>query len=156
MSLLVWLVVKLNRRPWLRQLKSLPKTLTSISAGTFIPEEEHCVRHIKLGCSEAYSIAFPVIYASKRRLGSTMTLHTLEAVNSLEHTIQPQRTHTTAPRSFRVYGEVRTHSPWGFFSDSPNSEKAGYVPKDAYNIVALSKTVGICTSGGIITADASK
>jgi len=63
-----------------------------------------------------------------------MTLHTLEAVSSPE---QPQRTHANAARSFRPYGE------------------AGYVPKDAYNIVALSKTVGICTSAGIITADPS-
>ena len=43
-----------------------------------------------------------------------MTLHTLEAVNSLEHSIQPQRTHATAPRSFRPYGEVRTRSYLAF------------------------------------------
>ena len=43
-----------------------------------------------------------------------MTLHTPEAVNSLEHTIQPQRTYATVPRGFRLSAEVRTRSYLAF------------------------------------------
>ena len=76
-----------------------------------------------VGCFDSncpISIVFPVIYASRRRLASTMTLQTLEAVNSPEHTIQPQQTYATVPRGFRLFGEVRTRS-YLAFSDWPNS-----------------------------------
>lgn len=84
-----------------------------------------------------------------------MTLHVLEAVSSAEQSMQPRRTHALAPRSFRTYGEVS--SAWVLsIIFIVVLIQPGYVPKDAYNIVGLSKTVGICTSGGIITADPSK
>jgi len=41
-------------------------------------------------------------------------------------------------------------------SSEHDIKKTGYVPKDAYDIVALVKTIGICTNEGIVTADPIK
>ncbi|KAF8149926.1 hypothetical protein B0H34DRAFT_731762 [Crassisporium funariophilum] len=76
-----------------------------------------------------------LIYASKRRLSSSMTLHVLEAVDSSELVLTPKRSVASNMRSFRPFGDP------------------GYVPKDAYDVIALAKTIGICTNDGIVTAD---
>lgn len=36
------------------------------------------------------------------------------------------------------------------------ARQAGYVPKDAYDLTPLVKTVGICTSDGIVILDPTK
>ncbi|CAA7267017.1 unnamed protein product [Cyclocybe aegerita] len=77
-----------------------------------------------------------LVCATKRRLSSSMTLQVLEAVDTTEQAVSPARSKASSViRNFRGYGDP------------------GYVPKDAYDIVALAKTIGICTSGGIVTAD---
>ncbi|KAF8968138.1 hypothetical protein BDZ97DRAFT_1916355 [Flammula alnicola] len=75
-----------------------------------------------------------LIYSSKRRLGTSLTLQVLEAIDS-EPPLSPRRPGTNVMRTFRPYGEP------------------GYLPKDAYNIVSLTKTIGVCTSTGIIILD---
>ncbi|PPQ99136.1 hypothetical protein CVT24_009326 [Panaeolus cyanescens] len=84
-----------------------------------------------------------VIYASKRRLGSSMTVQVLECMDRSEAGLAPKRpsftssssTSSAKSMSFRQFGDP------------------GYVPKDAHDIVALMKTVGICTSSHIVVAD---
>ncbi|TFK40376.1 hypothetical protein BDQ12DRAFT_680852 [Crucibulum laeve] len=76
-----------------------------------------------------------LIYASKRRLGSTLNLQVLEAVDSSKMDITPKRTSVGGPLSFRPFGEP------------------GFIPKDAYDVTVLNKTVGICTHDGIVIAD---
>jgi len=66
-----------------------------------------------------------------------MTLQIVEAINSAGQVISPNRNVPTVMNRFRPYGEP------------------GYVPKDAHDVVALAKTIGIVTSGGIVTADPS-
>ncbi|KIM39836.1 hypothetical protein M413DRAFT_446755 [Hebeloma cylindrosporum] len=76
-----------------------------------------------------------LIFSSKRRLGSSLNLQVLEAVDSSEIGLTPRRSVATGMRSFRPYGET------------------GYIPKDAHDIVALAKMIGICTNDGIVTLD---
>ncbi|KAF9003954.1 hypothetical protein BDQ17DRAFT_1399669 [Cyathus striatus] len=75
-----------------------------------------------------------LIYASKRRLGTTLTLNVLQAVDSSD-ILSPKRASAKTPSSFVVFGEP------------------GFIPKDAYDISPLVKTVGICTHDGIVIAD---
>lgn len=63
--------------------------------------------------------------------------------------------------SFRSYGEVsRMISSLHVFRITRKLIylilQPGYIPKDAYDIVALSKTVGVCTNDGIVTLDPTK
>ncbi|KAF9471223.1 hypothetical protein BDN70DRAFT_820276 [Pholiota conissans] len=76
-----------------------------------------------------------LICASKRRMATSMNLHVFEAVNAAELSLVPRRSSTSVPRTFRPFGET------------------GYIPRDASDIVGLSKTVGVCTTTGIITLD---
>uniref|UniRef100_A0A8H7Y279 Rho1 guanine nucleotide exchange factor 1 n=1 Tax=Psilocybe cubensis TaxID=181762 RepID=A0A8H7Y279_PSICU len=86
-------------------------------------------RHVHLGGRAL------LIYCSKRRLASSMTLQVLEALDVKDLSIVPRRSIASNMHCFRPYGEP------------------GYIPKDAYDIVALSKTVGVCTNDGIVTLD---
>jgi len=132
----VWLDVKLNERP-----TSVEK-LTEDTHVVFLPTPSYRRKITAyVGCFDSncpISIAFPVIYVSRRRLASTMTLHTLEAVNSLEHTIQPKQTYTTVPRGFRLFGEVRTRS-YLAFSDWPNSPFPVLLVRDFFLSCGLSE-----------------
>ncbi|KAF8910664.1 hypothetical protein CPB84DRAFT_1842646 [Gymnopilus junonius] len=75
-----------------------------------------------------------LIYASKRRLATSMNVQVLEAVGSTDQSLVTSRKSATS-QTFRPFGE------------------AGYMPKDAYDVVSLAKTIGVCTSAGIITLD---
>ncbi|KAF9267744.1 hypothetical protein L218DRAFT_970604 [Marasmius fiardii PR-910] len=79
-----------------------------------------------------------VIYASKKFLQSSLNLHVLEAVDVSEAKVAPKKRHDTrdpGPKSFRPFGQP------------------GYVPKDAYGITPLTKTIGICSRDGIVVVD---
>ena len=49
-----------------------------------------------------------MIYASKRRLGSSVILHVVEALDSSEAVLSPTG---TSARAFRPLGEVRCDNP---------------------------------------------
>ncbi|KAK2460341.1 hypothetical protein APHAL10511_007730 [Amanita phalloides] len=72
-----------------------------------------------------------VMYASKRLLQLNPTLHVLEAVDSSRAVGK----RTKKPTTFQLLGEP------------------GYVPKDAFDISPLSRTVGIVTQDGIVISD---
>ncbi|KAK0223358.1 hypothetical protein IW262DRAFT_820050 [Armillaria fumosa] len=76
-----------------------------------------------------------IIYASKKLLQVSLSLQVLEAVDVSETPMSPRRSSSTTGRSFRPFGD------------------AGYVPKDAYEITPLVKTIGICTEDGIVILD---
>ncbi|KAJ7593119.1 hypothetical protein C8J56DRAFT_930435 [Mycena floridula] len=77
-----------------------------------------------------------VIYASKKPLHVTPTLHVLEAIDVSEAELVPKReAKKMAVHGFRPFGDP------------------GYVPKDAYDLTALVKTVGVCTHDGIVILD---
>lgn len=65
-------------------------------------------------------------------------------------------------RSFRPYGEVSDILGYLCYHTMHNGVslnrrfKTGYIPKDAHDIVALAKMIGICTSEGIVTLDPTK
>ncbi|TRM64679.1 hypothetical protein BD626DRAFT_547079 [Schizophyllum amplum] len=74
-----------------------------------------------------------LIYAAKKMLQVSLSLHVLEVIDSPEAILSPRRGGPSKhPSSFRRFGEP------------------GYVPKDAHNITTLTKTVGICTTDGIV------
>ncbi|KAL1739958.1 hypothetical protein HDZ31DRAFT_48462 [Schizophyllum fasciatum] len=74
-----------------------------------------------------------LIYAAKKLLQVSLSLHVLEVVDSPEAVLSPRRNGPSKhPSSFRRFGEP------------------GYVPKDAHDVTALTKTVGICTTDGIV------
>ncbi|KAI5892712.1 uncharacterized protein SCHCODRAFT_02501635 [Schizophyllum commune H4-8] len=74
-----------------------------------------------------------LLYAAKKLLQVSLTLHVLEVIDSPEAVLSPRRTGGSKhPSSFRRFGEP------------------GYVPKDAHDVTALTKTVGICTTDGIV------
>ncbi|KAF9557432.1 hypothetical protein CPC08DRAFT_640312 [Agrocybe pediades] len=76
-----------------------------------------------------------LIYASKRRLGTSLNMKVLEAVDASEVSVAPKKSGKSTLGFFRPRGEP------------------GYVPKDAYDVVSLVKTIGICTADGIVMAD---
>ncbi|KAF9468071.1 hypothetical protein BDZ94DRAFT_1209777 [Collybia nuda] len=76
-----------------------------------------------------------IIYASKRRLQVSMALQVLEAVHTVAAPLSTRRNGVPSPLSFRSFGEP------------------GYIPKDAYDITPLSKTVGVCTRDGVVIID---
>ncbi|KAF9445469.1 hypothetical protein P691DRAFT_734916, partial [Macrolepiota fuliginosa MF-IS2] len=75
-----------------------------------------------------------VIYASKRRLSTTLTIHVMEAIAQSEREAN-KRVTNNAPVSFQPCGEP------------------GFVPRDAYSVDALTKKIAICTQDGIVIAD---
>ncbi|KAL0955022.1 hypothetical protein HGRIS_003941 [Hohenbuehelia grisea] len=81
-----------------------------------------------------------VIYASKRTLGVSLSLNVLEALDAEEAAKKGPRRFSGkgAPVSFTPYGEV------------------GYIPKDAYDLTALVKMIGICTHDGIVIGDPNR
>ncbi|RDB26309.1 Rho1 guanine nucleotide exchange factor 1 [Hypsizygus marmoreus] len=77
-----------------------------------------------------------IVYASKKRLQVSMSLHVVEVVHSPSIVLSPQRTsRSTKLHSFRPFGEP------------------GYIPRDAYDISPLLKTVGICAKDRIVIID---
>ncbi|KAF5382217.1 hypothetical protein D9615_004363 [Tricholomella constricta] len=75
-----------------------------------------------------------IMYASKRRLQASLDLHVVEVSHS--SALSPQQISNPPPRnSFRAFGET------------------GYIPRDAFDISPLSKTVGICAKDGIVIVD---
>ncbi|KAJ8072495.1 hypothetical protein PM082_016054 [Marasmius tenuissimus] len=77
-----------------------------------------------------------VIYSSKKFLQSSLNLHVLEAVDASEADLTPKKKKPNmGPKSFRPFNEP------------------GYVPKDAYDITPLVKTIGICSRDGIVVVD---
>ncbi|KAH0585155.1 hypothetical protein H2248_008413 [Termitomyces sp. 'cryptogamus'] len=80
-----------------------------------------------------------IMYTVKRRLQSSLDLHVVEVMHTGHPSVMsPQRTNSHSSRknpSFKPFGEL------------------GYVPRDAYDISPLTKTVGICAEKGIIIVD---
>ncbi|KAJ2924639.1 hypothetical protein H1R20_g12444, partial [Candolleomyces eurysporus] len=71
-----------------------------------------------------------LVYGSKKRLSSSVNIHTIEAI---AHSLQ--RTPSSTPSSFRQYGQP------------------GFVPKEAFDVVALSRNVNICVRGGVVSGN---
>ncbi|RXW25502.1 hypothetical protein EST38_g301 [Candolleomyces aberdarensis] len=71
-----------------------------------------------------------LVYGSKKRLSSSVNIHTIEAI---AHSLQ--RTTSSAPSSFRQYGQP------------------GFVPKEAFDVVALSRNVNVCVRGGVVSGN---
>lgn len=78
-----------------------------------------------------------LIYASKKLLQVTLSLHVLEILDISEATMSPRRTDkaSKAAPGFRKFGD------------------SGYIPKDAYDLTPLVKTIGVCTHDGIVILD---
>ncbi|KIK63091.1 hypothetical protein GYMLUDRAFT_163599 [Collybiopsis luxurians FD-317 M1] len=79
-----------------------------------------------------------IVYAAKKLLQVTLSLHVLEVVDVSEAMLTPKRElrgHKQSTSSFRPFGDP------------------GYVPKDAFDVTALVKTIGICARGGILIVD---
>ncbi|THV07437.1 hypothetical protein K435DRAFT_710318 [Dendrothele bispora CBS 962.96] len=76
-----------------------------------------------------------IIYASKRLFQSSLCLQVLEATDISVSAPAPSKRDTSAAKSFKPFGDP------------------GYVPKDAYDVAPLVKTIGICAREGIIVVD---
>ncbi|KAF5359183.1 hypothetical protein D9756_003436 [Leucocoprinus leucothites] len=76
-----------------------------------------------------------VIYASKRRLSSSLNVQIMEAVDQAEMESMARTRKNTRVLSFRSFGEP------------------GFVPRDAFDVIALTKNIAICTQDGIVIAD---
>ncbi|KIY71515.1 Dbl domain-containing protein [Cylindrobasidium torrendii FP15055 ss-10] len=83
-----------------------------------------------------------LVYAYRKLLQVSLSLQVVEVLDISESNIAPKRGLSFGrkpaeqeSKSFRPYGE------------------AGYVPKDAYDVTALIKTIGVCTADGIVIAD---
>ncbi|KAF5377347.1 hypothetical protein D9757_007993 [Collybiopsis confluens] len=79
-----------------------------------------------------------IVYAAKKMLQVTLSLHVLEVVDVSEAALAPKRDQNQRGKfesSFRPFGDP------------------GYVPKDAFDVTALIKTVGICARNGILIVD---
>ncbi|KXN84722.1 Rho1 guanine nucleotide exchange factor 3 [Leucoagaricus sp. SymC.cos] len=76
-----------------------------------------------------------VVYASKRRLSSSLTLQVMEAVDRTEMEGLRQKRTNTRVLAFRPFGEP------------------GFIPRDAFDITALTKNIAICTQDGIVIAN---
>lgn len=86
--------------------------------------EGHYVRDLFLNFGRVADVGFiTVIYTSKKRMSSSLNLHVLEAVDSVELTMHPTRApDSRVAKSFRPCGGVRiqlySHSPNSFISAS--------------------------------------
>ncbi|KAJ3865305.1 hypothetical protein EV359DRAFT_72510 [Lentinula novae-zelandiae] len=79
-----------------------------------------------------------IVYAVKKLLQVTLSLHVLEVVDVNDTALTPkreQRGSGKSSNSFRAFGD------------------AGYAPKDAFDVTPLVKTIGICARGGILIVD---
>ncbi|KAF9025814.1 hypothetical protein BDZ89DRAFT_1068060 [Hymenopellis radicata] len=77
-----------------------------------------------------------IIYASKKHFQVSLNLQVLEVLDISEAVMSPKRgLKALQTPSFRPFGDP------------------GYVPKDAYDVTTLVKTIGICTSDGIVIVD---
>ncbi|KAG6842316.1 hypothetical protein C0991_010604 [Blastosporella zonata] len=76
-----------------------------------------------------------IMFTSKRRLQTSLDLHVVEVMLNIP---PPQRTSNKNLLGFKPFGEI------------------GYVPRDAFDICPLTKTVGICSEKGIIIVDPMK
>ncbi|KAE9407826.1 hypothetical protein BT96DRAFT_914477 [Gymnopus androsaceus JB14] len=79
-----------------------------------------------------------LVYAVKKMLQTTLSVHVLEVldISHNDAALTPKRENRgKAPSSFRPFGD------------------AGYVPKDAFDVTPLVKTIGICARGGIVIVD---
>ncbi|KAG6901795.1 hypothetical protein C0995_007821 [Termitomyces sp. Mi166 len=81
-----------------------------------------------------------IMFTVKRRLQSSLDLHVVEVMPVGHPSLNsPQRTNSNSSHKntsfFKPFGEL------------------GYVPRDAYDICTLKKTVGICSERGIIIVD---
>ncbi|KAL9714072.1 hypothetical protein Ac2012v2_002380 [Leucoagaricus gongylophorus] len=73
-----------------------------------------------------------VIYASKRRLGTSHTLQVMEAIDQAEIENMNNKGKNL---SFKLLGGP------------------GFIPRDAFDVVALTKNIAICTQDGIVICD---
>ncbi|KAG6909050.1 hypothetical protein DXG01_002202 [Tephrocybe rancida] len=79
-----------------------------------------------------------IMYTAKRRLQSSLDLHVIEVTHAVHPSTSPQRNnsnHSHHKTSFKPFGEP------------------GYVPRDAFDIVPLTKTAGVCLDKGIAIVD---
>ncbi|PFH52993.1 hypothetical protein AMATHDRAFT_45896 [Amanita thiersii Skay4041] len=84
-----------------------------------------------------------LIYATKKRLQLSPTLNVLEAMSAADLAL------TTTQRTQKP-GIVHVAKKLALWL---NPCKPGYVPKDAFDISPLTRTIGICTRDGIVIAD---
>ncbi|KAJ3783008.1 hypothetical protein GGU11DRAFT_848965 [Lentinula aff. detonsa] len=75
-----------------------------------------------------------IVYAVKKLLQVTLSLHALEVMDVSDVAFTPKRS-SKSSHSFRTFGD------------------AGYAPKDAFDVTPLVKTIGICARGGILIVD---
>jgi hypothetical protein len=98
-----------------------------------------------------------VIYASRKTLQVTLSLHVLEVLDISEAALTPARSgKSSKSRGFRPFGDVSVAMVYFVVPDAQLYLQHGYVPKDAYDISPLVKTVGICTHDGIVILDPTK
>ncbi|KAG6817659.1 hypothetical protein H0H87_005416 [Tephrocybe sp. NHM501043] len=90
-------------------------------------------KHLQIGDRQL------IMFTAKRRLQSSLDLHVVEVAHNVHHSASPQRTSSNTSyktsTSFKPFGDI------------------GYVPRDAFDICPLTKTVGICSEKGIIIVD---
>lgn len=91
------------------------------------------------------------MYASKRFLQVTPSLRVLEAVD-VSGAIGDRK---KKPAIFQPFGEVSI-TFIALFAISQSKCQPGYVPKDAFDISPLSRSVGIVTRDGIVISDPTK
>ncbi|KAH6913124.1 hypothetical protein BKA70DRAFT_1261943 [Coprinopsis sp. MPI-PUGE-AT-0042] len=84
------------------------------------------VRHLIVG--DTHSSRHLLVYASKKRMSNSCYVHAVEALTD-SITVKNKKT------SFRSLGQP------------------GTIPKDAYDVSSLTRTIGICTRDGVVTAD---
>ena len=93
-----------------------------------------------------------VLYAVKNFL--QVTVYALEVV--LPHEARTQARRREKSLSFRSFGDVRNSPAASGFSRLRSYPQPFTVPKDAYDITLLTRTIGICTEKGVVVADPTK
>ena len=93
------------------------------------------------------------MYASKRLLQVTPSLRVLEAIDVSGAV--GKRKQKQKPAMFQPFGEVGS-VVLAFFVTSKKQRQSGYVPKDAFDISPLTRSVGIVTRDGIVISDPTK
>ena len=86
-----------------------------------------------------------------------MTVYALEVILPNEMHPQGRRRHEGS-LSFRSFGDVCSTltAAIGFSLMPRYCSQPFTVPKDAYDVTILTKTIGICTEKGIVVADPTK
>ena len=93
-----------------------------------------------------------VIYASRKLL--QVTVHILEAVHISEH--MNSRRNIGGTLSFRSFGGVSGAIMINMKSSADWAHQPFYIPKDAYDVTPLVKTIAVCTEKGIMILDPTK